>query len=118
LAEALGLRGTSGAELPRFLGGRKIAPYVGRELTEKLENPIVFQGVAPGANVPPPTVFGYDVTILTDVCKAIIKAEAEGNLLKHQERIAQQAHIIVGASAKAGIKQLVYALAGYNPTAN
>ncbi len=118
IGEALGLRGTSGAELPRFLGGGKIAPHVGRELIEKLGNPIVFQGLSPGANAPAPmTVFGYDVTILIDVCKAIIKADAEGGLLKRQERIAQQAHIIVGASAKAGIKQLVYALAGYNPTA-
>jgi hypothetical protein len=29
----------------------------------------------------------------------------------------KQAHIVVSASAKAGIKGLVYALAGYNPTA-
>jgi P63C domain len=116
MSEALGLGGTSGAALPRFLNGEKIAPYVGRELREKLENPIIFQGLPPGANMPPMVVHGYDVTILIDICKAIIKAESEGKLLKRQEHIAKQAHIIVSASAKAGIKQLVYALSGYDTT--
>ena len=47
-----------------------------------------------------------------------IAAEAKGKLSSPRyANIARQAHIIVGASAKAGIKQLVYALAGYNPTA-
>ncbi len=60
---------------------------------------------------------GFDATLLIDLCKAIIAIEAEGKLYKRHRRIAAQAHIILGASAKAGIKQLVYALAGYNPTA-
>src|SRR6266700_2422285 len=59
---------------------------------------------------------GYDVTILIDICKAILKAEAEGKLLARQKKIAAQAHIIVNASAKAGIKGLVYALAGFDAT--
>lgn len=100
-----------GSRLPTFIRGEKIAPYVGRELREKLDNPIIFQGVGVG------TTHGYDVTILIDVCKSIIKAESDGKLLARQAALARQAHIIVGASAKAGIKQLVYALAGYNPTA-
>jgi hypothetical protein len=116
MSDALGFRGTSGAALPQFLGGEKIAPYVGLELREKLENPIVFQGATPGANTPPMIVHGYDVTILIDICKAIIKAESEVKLLKRQEHIAKQAHIIVSASAKAGIKHLVYALSGYDAT--
>ena len=55
-------------------------------------------------------------TLLVDVCKAIIAAEAEGKLNKQQKHVARQAHIILGASAKAGIKGLVYALAGYDAT--
>ena len=101
---------------PRFIGGEKIAPYVGGELREKLKNPLVFQGPTMGVNMPPVIVHGYDVTILIDLCKAIIKAESEGKLLKRQERIANQARIILGASAKAGIKDLVYRLSGYDAT--
>lgn len=116
MGAALGL-GESGSRLPNFVKGEKVAPYIGRELSEKLENPLVFQWAPAGANQPPPSVVhGYDVTILIDVCKAIIKADEEGKLLSRQAHIAKQAHIIVNASAKSGIKHLVYALSGYDAT--
>lgn len=115
MGAALGL-GEGGSRLPKFMSGAVIAPYVGHELAEKLENPLIFQSPTMGANQPPATVHGYDVTILIDICKAIIRAQEEGKLLKRQEHIAKQAHVIVNASAKAGIKGLVYALAGYDAT--
>lgn len=116
MGAALGL-GHSGGRLPRFIRGDKVAPYVGPELARKLENPLVFQWSPAGPNAPPPSmVNGYDVTILVDVCKVILQAHAERKLLKRQEGIARQAQIIVNASAKAGIKGLVYALAGYDAT--
>lgn len=116
MGEALGL-GRYGSRLPKFVKGAVIAAYVGRELEEKLEKPLIFQGPATGANIPTtPVIHGYDVTILIDVCKAIIKAQDDGKLLARQAHIAKQAHIILNASAKAGIKGLVYALAGYDAT--
>jgi hypothetical protein len=57
---------------PAFVKGERIAPYVGRELADKLENPIIFQSQAVGAGTPYTTTHGYDVTILIDLCKAII----------------------------------------------
>lgn len=114
MGEALGFpKEGSGKQFLRSVKGARIAPYVGDELIAKLENPIVFQSFNAVANVP---TYGYDVAILIDVCKAIIRAESDGKLLERQQNLAQQAHVIVGASAKAGIKGLVYALAGYNPT--
>jgi len=114
MGEALGFpKEGSGKQFLRSVKGARIAPYVGDELIAKLENPIVFQGAGAVPNAP---TYGYDVTILIDVCKAIIRAESDGKLLERQQNLAQQAHIIVGASAKAGIKGLVYALAGYVPT--
>jgi hypothetical protein len=113
MGEAIGL-GKGGSRLPVFVKGEKIAPYIGRELSQKLENPLIFQGQPLGANIAPQAIYGYDVTMLIDVCKAVIKAESEGKLLERQKAIARQAHIIVNASAKAGIKGLVYALAGYD----
>jgi hypothetical protein len=114
MGAALGLGQTGGAYLPRFLRGEKIAPHVGGELRQKIEKPLVFQWSDPASKQPPATVYGYDVTILIDVCKAIIKADGEGRLLKRQEHIVKQAQVILSASAKAGIKGLVYALAGYD----
>jgi hypothetical protein len=117
MSAALGLDPHSGGSLPRFVRGEKIAPYVGGELGEKLAKPLIFQWAPVVANSPPPsTVNGYDVTILIDLCNVIIKAQQDGSLLARQKRIADQAQIIVNASAKAGIKNLVYALAGYDAT--
>jgi hypothetical protein len=105
-----------GSALPRFVATDTMAPFLGDELREKLKNPLIFQTPSAGKSAPPMTVHGYDVTVLIDLCNAIVRAEVAGKLLDRQRQIATQAHIILGASAKNGIKGLVYALVGYNPT--
>lgn len=113
---ALGFSPQSGGRLPRFLNGKAIAPYIGPELREKLENPLIFQASKVVPNFPASKrLHGYDVANLIDLCKAISSAEADGKLLASQKEIAKQANIILSASAKAGITGLVYALAGYRP---
>lgn len=116
MAPALGLSGGSGGRLPSFVNSATMAPILGRELVEKIRKPLVFQWRAPVPTKPMVTINGYDVTILIDICKAVIQAEADGKLKKIHQNVAKQAHIILGASAKAGIKGLVYALAGYDAT--
>jgi hypothetical protein len=113
MGAALGLA-SRGNALPRFISGKGISEYVGAHLMEKLGKPLKFQWSSGGAH-PPVEVNGYDVTLLIDLCHAVIQADADGKLQKQQEHVAKQASIIVGASAKAGIKGLVYALAGYRP---
>ncbi len=114
---ALGFKGDGGSRLTGFIRGKTISHYAGHDLLEKLENPIVFQGVVLGAaSKARSETHGYDVTILIDLCRAIIKAEVDGKLQASQLNIARQAHIIMSASAKAGIQGLVYALAGYDRT--
>jgi hypothetical protein len=116
MAKALGLS-ENGSALYRFLATKAMSETVGVELSEKLAEPLKFQWGTGGAESPPPnTVHGFDVTLLVDVCKAIVDAEARGKLGARQAKVVKQAHIIQGASAKAGIKGLVYALAGYSPT--
>jgi P63C domain-containing protein len=117
MGAALGM-GISGSRLPMFVNSKRMSSYVGQELREKLENPLVFQAAGRGQNFekfpPQAKVNGYDVTILIDVCKAVVSAEAAGQ--KVNPSVVRQAHVILSASAKAGIKGLVYALAGYDPT--
>lgn len=113
---ALSLRTTSGGSLSRFLNGERIAPYIGLELREKTENPLRFQWAPVVSNQPQLLVHGYDATILIDICKAILRADEDGKLLPRQQNFVRQAHIVINASAKAGIKGLVYALAGYDAT--
>lgn len=112
MAAALGMS-DGGSRLPRFIGAKSIADYVGPELREKLDNPIVFQSPGAGPN-PTVQVHGYDVGVLIDLCKAILAADRDGNLRQSQKPVAKQASIIQGASAKLGIQRLVYTLAGYD----
>ena len=116
MGAALGLT-TSGQSFIRFVAGKTISPFLGAEVHEKIANPLKFQWVPRGAERQfPGEINGYDVTLLIDVCKAIISAESEGKLHHSQASIANQAHIVLNASAKAGIKGLVYALSGYDAT--
>ena len=112
---ALGL-GEGGSRLPAFLKGKFIADYLGHELRQNIEKPLVFQAPTSGNNIQPQVpINGYDVANLIDICKAILAAQVAGRLRSDQAKLSAQAQLIVGASAKAGIKGLVYALAGYRP---
>lgn len=116
MARALGLA-PRGSVFPKFIGSQAMAESVSTELRNKVENPLKFQWVSVGTGAPPATVNGFDAGLLIDICNAIISAEAAGKLKGGRyDNVIRQAHIIVGASAKSGIRQLVYALAGYNPS--
>lgn len=112
MGSALGLA-KRGNALPRFLSSKAMMKTVSAQLREKLEKPLVFQWGSSGAQLP---VHGFDATLLVDVCRAVIDAESQGLLDRQQLGVAKQAHVILGASAKAGIQGLVYALAGYDAT--
>jgi hypothetical protein len=113
MGKALGLS-VRGNAFPRFLASKAMADSPGAQLRQKLSEPLKFQWSGPGAQ-PPTIIHGFDVTLLIDVCKAVIQVEE--NLSNQQKHVAKQAHLIISASAKSGIKGLVWALAGYNPTA-
>lgn len=108
--------GLSGTQLSRFLSSGTLASYLGPELVEKIANPLVFQWPNVGPDAPPGPIHGYDVTIVIDICRAIITARAEGKLPPRYDRFVTQAQIILTASGKLGIKHLAYALAKYDAT--
>lgn len=117
MGRALGLS-DRGSALPSFLASRMMAAIDGGgELREKMHNPLRFQWGTGGGEQPPTTIHGYDAALLIDLCQAIITAETEKKLPARYTKMAAQARIVVGASAKAGIRGLVYALAGYSPSA-
>jgi hypothetical protein len=118
MGKALGLS-ERGNALPRFVASRAMRDALGAELREKVKNPLKFQWGTPGA---PEgylaNIHGFDAALLIELCQAIIKADSEGKLDPQQRKIATNAAIIVSASAKQGIRDLVYALAGYDQTAD
>lgn len=113
MARVLGLS-SRGNAFPRFMASQAMTEAAGADLTEKLEKVLEFQwGVAGAGQQPATPIHGYDAALLIDVCQAIQRAK----LKSHQAKVAEQAAIILGASAKQGIRDLVYALAGYSQTA-
>lgn len=114
MARALGFQ-PRGNVLNRFISNRVMSEAAGADLRNKIENPLKFQWGSGGAGMPPSTMHGFDSAVMIDLCNAIIASEDK--LGPRYENIVRQAHLIVGASARLGIRGLVYALAGYNPTA-
>ena len=109
----LGL-GEGGSRLPGFVFNKTMSKYLGQELAEKIRNPVIFQIVSAGKSGTSTTkANGYDAAVLIDICKAVLNAKADGKSVN--PAVVAQAGIIMGASAKAGIQGLVYALAGYRP---
>ncbi len=117
MGEAIGLS-KRGDRVSVFVGSKSMANYIGRELREKIENPLIFQRFRSAAgNAISERTYGYDVTILIDLCKAILAARADGKLAgPRYDKMVRQAEIVLSAAAKSGIKGLVYALAGYSPS--
>lgn len=68
-----------GDRLRGFVNSKAMADYLGRELRQKLENPLVFQqkGAAAGSIIP--TANGYDAALLIDLCTAVIAARLGGD---------------------------------------
>ena len=115
MAASLGITSSSGMAFPRFLSRAAVAKALGPELLETLNNPLIFKGLPQGPKSPPvDVVHGYDATLLIDVCKALTQAAQQGIAIP--AATVAQANIILAASAKAGIKGLVYALSGYDAT--
>jgi hypothetical protein len=117
MGEAIGFS-RRGSRLLIFAQSKTMDGYLGRELRHKIENPLVFQtSTAAAESSVSSRAHGYDAAILIDICTAILEANADGKLSgSRYAKMIEQARIITSASAKNGIRQLVYALAGYNPT--
>lgn len=115
IAAALGLSNPGGKDFQRLVSGKRLSVYLGAEVREKIAQPIEFKWIYPGAKQNSITIRGYSADILIDVCNAILAADAAGKLLANQANLAKQSRIILNASAKSGITNLVYSLAGYRP---
>ena len=76
-------------------------------LLARIQNPVEFQ---------PPfgrTAFGYEATILADICEAVLKARDAGLLHPQQIHIAEQCEILMRGFARVGIIALVDEATGY-----
>ena len=80
-----------------------------RELSERVKNPIQFRLQSGGR-----TIYGYEATILADICDLILAARREGRILQPQQaHIANQCELLVRGFARVGIIALVDEATGY-----
>lgn len=118
MAATIGMNSSSGSALIKFVNTKAISQTsMGADILDKVSKPLIFKGLSMGVNMPPPRpVNGYDVTLLIDICRAVIEANATGTLSEAHKTIVVQANIILSASAKSGIQELVYKLTGFDST--
>lgn len=96
-----------GDRLAKFVATKALNPFVSNELAEVIKNPIVFQAPSGGR------AYGYEATVLADLCDAVLEARKSGRLHYQQEHIAEQCESLVRAFAKVGIIALVDEATGY-----
>jgi hypothetical protein len=112
MIEALGMSkgGSShkgGTRLAKFASGERIKPFAASHLLEGTQEPIKFR--TPGGTL----AFGFEATILAELCEAVLAARAAGVLQKQQEHVAARAEILLRGFARVGIIGLVDEATGY-----
>lgn len=102
--------GASGAQrLPTFFEGLSNRGFDVKDLTARMRNPIKF--FPPGGGR---TAYGYEATILADICDVILDARRQGNvLLPNQMHYADQCEILIRGFARVGIIALVDEATGF-----
>lgn len=78
------------------------------DLIQRIQTPIKFMPVGGGRSA-----YGYEATILADICDAVLSARKIGVLLPNQIRIADQCEILVRGFARVGIIALVDEATGF-----
>lgn len=101
---------TSGAWLSKFIKSEAISSNLMPGIFDKLNSPIIFNRNTSGGSQS--DTYGYEATLLVDLCDAIIKA-FEARLITN-ENYYKNANIIIRAVAKVGIIALVDEVTGYN----
>lgn len=110
LQRSLG-RGESGGahNTAKFLGQYERNVPDGKDLTARISNPIRF--LAPGQGR---SVYGYEATVLADICEVILAARQAGVVSgQYAERMAVQCEILMRSFARVGIVALVDEATGY-----
>ena len=98
---------TGGDRLAKFTTQGRLKLFVSSELIARTEKPIRFR--PPGGG----SAYGYEATVLADLCEAVLAARSAGVLQKQQEHVARQAEILVRGFARIGIIALVDEATGY-----
>lgn len=96
-----------GDRLAKFISTKALKDWISPELSAVIKEPIRFR--THGGNI----AYGYEATVLADLCAAVLEAREKGKLHYQQVNIAKQCEILVRSFAKVGIIALVDEATGY-----
>ena len=99
--------GSGGDRLAKFVAGDRLNPYINSTLLEVTGTPIKFR--TQGGNL----AYGYEATVLADICDSVLAARTAGALQKQQMHIAERCEILMRGFARVGIVALVDEATGY-----
>lgn len=112
IQKAIGYESKSGQWMNSFCKIDGLTDYLcagENSISERLANPIKFKRNNAGGSLS--VANGYEVTLLVDICSAIIDANRAG--IFNDEKIVKSADIIIRSVAKVGIIALVDEATGY-----
>lgn len=97
----------SGTKLPQFLSNSILKPFIFSNKDAAHFDPIIcFKGKQ--------RINGYEATVLTDICGAILRARRSGvKMTERQQIVANQCEILLSSFAKIGIIALIDEATGY-----
>ena len=107
MSQGTAAKGSKGDRLAKFLGTKGVKPFVHQDLNDVITNPVKFR-TPTGSDA-----YGYEATILPDICDAVLEARNEGKLNYQQKHIAKACEVLVRSFAKVGIIALVDEATGY-----
>jgi hypothetical protein len=109
IQRGLGMAQSGGAQrMANMVGVFESKGIDGKDLTSRIATPIEFRLPGVGSRA-----FGYEATVLADLCDVILAARKAGLLQKQQEHIAEQAEILARGFMRVGIIALVDEATGY-----
>lgn len=96
-----------GDRLSKFVGTNALKDFVDDDLRDVITNPIRFR--TPSGTV----AYGYEATVLADLCESVLRARQAQTLNYQQHHIAERCEILVRGFARVGIIALVDEATGY-----
>jgi hypothetical protein len=97
-----------GNRLTKFISSKSLSPFIPDHVADRIRTPLRFR--TPMSQV----AYGYEATILPDICDAIVEASKENEKLNYQLRhIVVRAQILQAGFARVGIIALVDEATGY-----
>lgn len=93
---------------PSFLASDAIKPFISPQLMARLLTPLQYRPKHGGR-----TAFGYEATILPEICELILEANDKTPLKPNQRHLVEKASVLVRAFARVGVIALIDEATGY-----